>query len=103
MNSLWAAGKVGPLAIPGKERYRGWPDIPSTAELGYPTGNLPYWAGYCAPPDLPPGFVKTWIDAVRATVNDPEVISKFESVGVVPAFLEGEDFKKFVLEEGKSI
>jgi tripartite-type tricarboxylate transporter receptor subunit TctC len=102
-NSLWAAGKVRPLAISGKERYKGWPDIPSTAELGYPTVNLTYWAGYGAPPGLPPGIVKTWIDAVRATVKDPEVISKFESVGFVPAFLEGEDFKKFVLEEGKSI
>jgi tripartite-type tricarboxylate transporter receptor subunit TctC len=52
---------------------------------------------------LPPGIVKTWIDAVRAAVTDPEVISKFESAGFAPAFLEGEDFKKFVLEEGKSI
>ena len=102
-NSLWAAKKVRPLAISGKDRYKGWPDIPCTAELGYPTVNLTYWAGFCAPPGLPPGIVKTWIDAVRATVNDPEVMAKFESVGFVPAFLEGEDFKKFVLEEGKSI
>ncbi len=102
-NSLWAAGKVRPLAVAGKERYKGWPDIPCTAELGYPTVNLTYWAGFCAPPGLPQEIVKTWIDAVRAAVTDPEVIAKFESVGFVPAFLGGEDFKKFVLEEGKSI
>jgi hypothetical protein len=43
------------------------------------------------------------MDAVKATVSDPEVIGKFDSVGFVPAFLAGEDFKKFVLEEGRSI
>jgi tripartite-type tricarboxylate transporter receptor subunit TctC len=102
-NSLWAAGKVRPLAVAGKERYKGWPDIPCTAELGYPTVNLTYWAGYCAPPGLPQNIVKIWIDAVKATVTDPEVIAKFDSVGFVPAFLAGEDFKRFVLEEGKSI
>ena len=102
-NAHWAAGKVRPLAVAGKERYKRWPDIPCTAELGYPTVNLTYWAGYCAPPGLPQNIIKTWIDAVKATVTDPEVISKFDSVGFVPAFLAGEDFKKFVLEEGKSI
>jgi tripartite-type tricarboxylate transporter receptor subunit TctC len=102
-NSLWAAGKVRPLAISGNQRYKGWPDIPCTAELGYPTVNLTYWAGYCAPAGVSQNIIKTWIDAVRAAVTDPEVIAKFESVGFVPAFLESEDFKKFVLEEGRSI
>jgi len=102
-NSLWAAGKVRPLAISGQQRYKGWPDIPCTAELGYPTVSLTYWAGYCAPSGLPQGIAKAWMDAVRATVTDPEVIAKFDSVGFVPAFLNSEDFKKFVLEEGKSI
>ena len=102
-NSLWAAKKVRPLAISGKERYKGWPDIPCTAELAYPAVNLTYWAGFCAPPGVPQNIMKTWIDAVRATVADPEVIAKFESVGFVPAFMAGEEFKKFVLEEGMAI
>jgi tripartite-type tricarboxylate transporter receptor subunit TctC len=102
-NPLWSAGKVRPLAIAGAERYKGWPDIPCTAELGFPTVNLTYWAGYCSPPGTPQNIVKAWIDAVKATVTDPETIAKFDKVGFVPAFLAGEDFKKFVLDEGNSI
>jgi tripartite-type tricarboxylate transporter receptor subunit TctC len=102
-NALWAAGKVRPLAVAGTERYKGWPDIQCTAELGFPMVNLTYWAGYCAPPALPQNIVKIWIDAVKATVTDPETIAKFDRVGFVPAFLAGDDFKKFVINEGKAI
>lgn len=87
----------------GNERYKGWPDIPTTAEQKFPSVNLMYWVGYAAAPGLPQNILQTWIDAVKAAVADPEILSKFEKMGIVPVFLGGEDFKKFVITEGKSI
>lgn len=47
--------------------------------------------------------MKIWIEAVKAATEDPEMLSKFEKLGVVPAFLGGDNFRKFVIEEGKAI
>ena len=40
---------------------------------------------------------------VKGVVSVLEVIEKFGKLGVVPAFLGGADFKKFVIDEGKAI
>jgi tripartite-type tricarboxylate transporter receptor subunit TctC len=103
VNPLMSAGKVRAIAVAADERYKGWPDISTTTEQGYPSIKLTFWVGFSCPPGIPQNIVQTWIDAVRALVADPEVITKLDKIGVVPAFLGGNDFKNFVFEEGKSI
>ena len=103
VNPLMSAGKVRAIAVAADERYKGWPEVPTTAEQGYPSVKLTFWVGFSGPPGIPQNIVQTWIDAVREIVTDPEVISKLDRIGVVPAFLGKEDFKNFVLEEGKAI
>ena len=102
-SSLLSAGKLRILAVAGDQRYKGWPNVPSTAELGMPSVNLVWWGGVCAPPGLPAGISKTISDAVRDTVRDPEVIAHLDKLGFVPGYQTEAVFKKFVMDESKDI
>ena len=103
VNPLLSAGKIRVIAVAQDKRYKEWPDVSTTAEQGYPSVKLTFWVGFSGPRGIPQNIVQTWIDAVRALVADPEVLSKFDKIGVVPAFLGKDDFLNFVLEEAKSI
>jgi tripartite-type tricarboxylate transporter receptor subunit TctC len=96
---LMDAGKLRPIAVTSKERSKFRPDVPTTAEQGFPTVLAAFWLGYTGPPGLPKNVVKMWISAIKATMNDPAMTPKFDKLGVDHAFLAGEDFEKFVREE----
>jgi tripartite-type tricarboxylate transporter receptor subunit TctC len=98
-----SAGKARVIAISGAERYKGYSDVPSAAEQGYPGVTLGYWVGFFGPPKLPSQIVDKWQAAVKATVADPELGPKWDSLGAVPSFLGGDAFKTFVLKEAEAI
>jgi tripartite-type tricarboxylate transporter receptor subunit TctC len=100
---LLSAGKVRVIAVAGKERCKSWPGVSTTVEQGFPSVNFTHWVGFAAAPGLPRNITQAWIEAVKAALADPEILSKFANLGVVPAVLGGEDFGKFVVEEGKMI
>lgn len=52
------AGKIRALAVLGKERIDALPDVPSTAELGYPDLEIKQWVGVFAPAGTDPEIVK---------------------------------------------
>jgi len=52
------AGKVRALAVLGKERIDALPDVPSTAELGYPDLEIKQWLGVFAPAGTDPAIVE---------------------------------------------
>jgi tripartite-type tricarboxylate transporter receptor subunit TctC len=52
---------------------------------------------------LPESAVKTFSEAVKSILNDPELLASLDKMGAVPSFLAGEDFKKFVIEEANLI
>ena len=97
------AGKTRALAIVESRRYKGWPDVPSTAELGFPSVDLVFWVGLSGPPSLPANIVKTLTDAVSAAVSSAELSAQFDTIGFVPGFQPPEEYKKFVLAEGSGI
>ena len=98
-----SAGKARVIAISGAERYKGYPEVRSASEQGYPSVTLGYWVGIFGPPKLPADIVKTWQNAIKAAVNDPELAPKWESLGAVPSYLEGDEFRNFVLKEAEMI
>ncbi len=97
------AGKTRALAVVESRRYKGWPDVPSTAELGFPSVDLVFWVGLSGPPGLPASIIKTLTDAVNSAVASPELSAQFDTIGFVPGFQPPEEYKKFVLAEGNGI
>ena len=59
------AGKLRPLAVPMTQRFSKLPDVPTTAEAGYPKLLAPFWLGVVAPAGTPPDIVNKLNAAFR--------------------------------------
>ena len=101
--ALTDAGKIRVLAVTSAGRYKGWPNVPTTAEIGFPSVDMVFWVGLSGPPGLPPPIVKALENAVRESLSDPEVIAKLDKVGIEPFYLPGDKYRKFVIDEGEAI
>lgn len=95
------AGKVRAIAVTGAERSKFFPGVPTAAEQGFPSITTRFWVGYSAPPGLPKNIVNTLVTHIKEIVNAPEMISEWDKVGAIPAFLAGEDFRKFIMNEAE--
>jgi tripartite-type tricarboxylate transporter receptor subunit TctC len=96
-----SGGLVRPFAITGSTRYPGLPDLPTTAEVGYPSVNYEYWVGVAGPPNLPSYVIEKWNAALKEVLKDPEVISKLKNIGAVPFYLNAHDTKELVAKEAE--
>jgi tripartite-type tricarboxylate transporter receptor subunit TctC len=100
---LIRAGKIRPLAVSSSERFKPWPDVPTTTEVGFPSVDMVFWAGLGGPPGLPANIIKILDNAVRKSVSDPDVAAKLSKIGLFPSYQPGDTFRKFVLDEGEAI
>lgn len=99
-------GLVRVLALTAEKRYPSFPDLPTTAEQGYPMVNAKAWNGITGPPNLPSYIIEIWDKAVQDYLKDPEAISQLAKVTAVPLYRNSREFKEFVfrqIEEGKEL
>ena len=101
VGSMASAGKIRIIAVNGTERYKGHPDIKTTAEQGYPSVDCANWIGLSGPPGLAENIVQTWGEGLKEVFNEPQMVENFAKIGAVPSFLASDGFKKFVLDEIK--
>lgn len=70
---LMQSGKLKPLAVSTKERWRDLPDVPSVAEVGYPDFDVSFWVGTFAPAGTPTAVVDLLNKEIAAVVQEPAV------------------------------
>ncbi|HEX9557907.1 MAG TPA: tripartite tricarboxylate transporter substrate-binding protein [Reyranella sp.] len=75
------AGKIRAYAVASKERSAAAPDIPTTAEAGFPGIEVTIWQGLWAPKGTPADIVAKLNAAAVAALKDPEVRRKLEDLG----------------------
>lgn len=91
------AGTVRALAIAGPQRNRAMPDLPTTAEAGFPDIQAATWFGLLATGGTPPDRVAALFAALSATIANPEIRRKLEDGGLdVEPSASPEDFARFV-------
>jgi len=76
------AGKVKLLVTSGTRRATSAPDVPTGAELGYPSLDMPGWYAFFAPPRTPPGLIEAWGTELRAVLKQPEIGRKMAELGL---------------------
>ena len=75
------AGKLKVYAVAAKQRTAAAPDIPTTAEAGFPGIEVTIWHGLWAPKGTPREIIDKLNAAAVATLKDPDVRRKLEDLG----------------------
>ena len=75
------AGKLRPIAVPMSQRFSKLPDVPTTAEAGYPKLLAPFWLGVVAPAGTPPDIVTKLNAAFRDSLGPPETRARLANLG----------------------
>ncbi|APW39018.1 ABC transporter substrate-binding protein [Rhodoferax koreense] len=75
------AGKLRVLAVTGKTRLASLPDVPTTAEAGYPNVDATSWFGVFVPAATPKPVVDKLTAEIGKVVNTPAFKQKAEEQG----------------------
>ena len=94
-----ASGRLKILALTGPQRSPAVPNVPTVAESGYPNFSAQGWFGLFGPANLPPNVVAALNKATTDALRDPEVIARFEKLGVRPDPQTPSDFTNFLAAE----
>jgi tripartite-type tricarboxylate transporter receptor subunit TctC len=93
------AGKLVPLAVGTSQRSPSLPDVPTTAELGYPAIVASNTYSLFAPGSTPPAIVSRLNQLVQTVLRDPEVRQAFAKQEAIPAGDDPERFTAFIRAE----
>lgn len=75
-------GKLKGLAVAGKTRHPGLPDVPTTAEAGLKGFELEAWVGIFAPAGTPADVVAKLSSQIKAALELPETKTRADTAGV---------------------
>jgi tripartite-type tricarboxylate transporter receptor subunit TctC len=75
------AGKLKAYAVTAKARSAAAPDIPTTAEAGFPGIEVAIWHGLWAPKGTPKEVTARLSAAIQEALADPQVREKFIGLG----------------------
>ena len=78
------SGKLKPLAVAAPSRLGTLPDIPTTAESGFPELVTGSWWALFAPKGSDKKIIDQLATEVRAALADPAVINRFREMGISP-------------------
>jgi tripartite-type tricarboxylate transporter receptor subunit TctC len=81
------SGRVRALAVAAKTRHPLMPNVPTTAEAGYPNFELEAWVALFAPAGTPPDVIAKLTSATRAALDSPAVIERARTTGMAIRFM----------------
>lgn len=93
------SGKVRAIAICSPKRSQYFPNVPTTAEGGYPGVQLSNHYSLLLPAKTPRDIVMKLHDAVAKTMAVPDVREKFTSIGADPLIMSPEEFTEFIRKD----
>ncbi len=98
-------GRLRPLAVTTKQRSPALPDVPTTAEAGFPDVEATAWFGVQAPARTPRPIVERLGAEIDAVVKEPETRAKVADLGGMAPGLTADggtspaEFERFIRAE----
>jgi len=93
------AGKLKALAVTSATRTQSLPDVPTTAEMSYPSVTSDNWYGLVVPAATPAGLQKRIHAAAMTALRSPAVIEQFARVSGVASPGTPQDYAAFLAAE----
>jgi len=93
------AGKLKVLATAAPKRTPALPDVPTTAEAGYPGLAMATWYGLFGPANMPRAVVEKWQRDVAKVIAMPDVQQRIADVAAEARASTPEQFTAFVREQ----
>ena len=87
------------LAVAGPSRLDILPDTPTSKEAGLPDYVVSGWFALLAPKGTPAPIVAKLNNALKESVADPDVRSRFQQQGAETLYLPPDQAKKFIADE----
>ncbi len=87
------------LAVHGATRMETIPDVPTTAELGFPNIRVESNYGIIAPTDMPAAHTKRLHAAIVAAIKQPNVASQLVATGAIPMVSTPQEYRKLMDDE----
>lgn len=92
-------GDLRILATTGKTRWFRFPDVPTTAEVGFPGVQYAGWIGLAAPVGTPQPIIDRLNQAVNQALKDPQVQKVLTDTGIVAMGGSSADLAKHIASE----
>lgn len=92
-------GQLKGIAVTAGERLPDYPEIPTTAEAGYPQVNQRAWYGIMAPAGTPKEIVDKVASAVAEIQRDPAVVERMKAGGSSPMIAGPEEYAKYFTDQ----
>jgi tripartite-type tricarboxylate transporter receptor subunit TctC len=92
-------GKVVALAVSTPKRATALPNVPTTAEAGYPDAAYLFWGGLSAPAKTPRAVVDRLHAETEKALNIPAVQERLAKLGVQPMPMSVDEFDKFFRDD----
>jgi tripartite-type tricarboxylate transporter receptor subunit TctC len=93
------AGTIRPIATGGATRHAQLPEVPTTAEAGYPEVRAIQWIGVLTTAGTPRPIVDRLNAELNRIVRLREVVERFAEQGVTPTASTPEEFQKMIAAE----
>ncbi len=91
--------RVRPLAITSAKRAKTMPEIPTTAESGYPMIDAYGWHGITGAPGLPNHVVQFWVKRMEEASKNPMFIEMAANIKKEVEYVALKDFEESVEKE----
>ena len=95
------SGDIVALAVTSAKRVESFPDVPTTAEAGYPQVNITNGKAIMGPKRLLGAIVEKLEAAINSTLKDPEVVANLKKRDYVVDFLGSKELKEMLERDGK--
>jgi tripartite-type tricarboxylate transporter receptor subunit TctC len=92
-------GQLRILAQAGPSRHPMLPNVPTTAEAGYPDVRMDTWFGLCGPPGLPKDVVARLNKELAVIVKEPAFQDRLAKLGMAVEYKPDAEFIKFIADD----
>jgi tripartite-type tricarboxylate transporter receptor subunit TctC len=93
------AGKVRPLVVLSERRATPLPQVPTSAEAGFPDFVIDIWYGILAPAGTPQNMVARLNAELNKALASPDLKAKLLTAGVEPTGGSADEFASFIRSE----